>query len=96
MKLDSRYADYFTEYSNYLETALRLLNYIYGMANYGKLFTDELTEWLLEAGFIQSKYQMPIYYKYATDRTIVLFHLMLMIVYNCILMKLLKNGLWIL
>ena len=35
------------------------------MTNYGKLFTDELTEWLLEAGFIQSQYYMTIYYKYA-------------------------------
>ena len=37
------------------------------MTNYGKLFADELTEWLLEAGFIQSQCQMSIYYKYAPD-----------------------------
>ena len=37
------------------------------MTNSGKLFADELTEWLLEAGFIQSQCQMSIYYKYATD-----------------------------
>ena len=36
------------------------------MTNSGNLFSDELTEWLLEAGFIQSQYQMSIYYKYAT------------------------------
>ena len=35
------------------------------MPNYGKLFTDESTEWLLEAGFIQSQCHMSIYYKYA-------------------------------
>ena len=35
------------------------------MTNSGKLFDDELPEWLLEAGFIQSEYQMSIYYKYA-------------------------------
>ena len=35
------------------------------MTNSGKLFADELTEWLLEAGFIKSKCQMSIYYKYA-------------------------------
>ena len=40
---------------------------MYGMVNSGKLFADELTEWLLEAGFIQSQYQMYIYYKYAPD-----------------------------
>ena len=37
------------------------------MTNSGKLFADELTEWLLEAGFIQSQYQMSIFYKYAQD-----------------------------
>ena len=66
-KLDSRYADYFTEYSNYFERALRLLKSMYGMTNYGKLFADKLTEWLLEAGFIKSQCQMYIYYKYAPD-----------------------------
>ena len=35
------------------------------MNNSGKLFSDELTEWLPEAGFIQSQCQMSIYYKYA-------------------------------
>ena len=39
---------------------------MYGMTNYGKLFDDELTEWLLEAVFIQSQCQMSIYYKYAS------------------------------
>ena len=39
------------------------------MTNYGKLFDDELTEWLLEAGFIQSQCQMYIYYKYAQDES---------------------------
>ena len=37
------------------------------MTKSGKLFTDELTEWLLEKGFIQSQCQMSIYYKYAPD-----------------------------
>ena len=40
---------------------------MYGMTNSGKLFADELIEWLLEAGFIQSKCQMSNYYKYAPD-----------------------------
>ena len=44
-----------------------LLNSMYGMNIYGKLFSDELTEWLLEAGFIQYQCQMSIYYKYAPD-----------------------------
>ena len=35
------------------------------MTKSGKLFADELTEWLLEASFIQSQFQMSIYYKYA-------------------------------
>ena len=39
------------------------------MTNSGKLFSDELIEWLLEAGFIQSQCQISIYYKYAPDGT---------------------------
>ena len=42
---------------------------MYVMTNSGKLFDDELTEWLLESGFIQYQYQMSIYYKYALDGT---------------------------
>ena len=38
---------------------------MYGMTNSGKLFSNNLTEWLLETGFIQSQCQMYIYYKYA-------------------------------
>ena len=55
VKLDSRYTYYFPEYKNYIGRALRLLKFMYGMTNSGKLFDDELTEWLLEAGFIQSQ-----------------------------------------
>ena len=68
VNLDSRYADYFPEYLSYFGGALRLLKYMYGMTNSGKLFADELTEWLIEAGFIQSQCQMSIYYKYAPYR----------------------------
>ena len=42
---------------------------MYGMKNSGKLFDDELIQCLLEAGFIQSKFQTSIYYKYVPDRT---------------------------
>ena len=44
VKLYSRYADYFIEYSSYFFRALRLLKSMYGMTNSGNLFTDELTE----------------------------------------------------
>ena len=37
------------------------------MTNFGKLFADELTEWLLEAVFIKFQCPMHIYYKYAPD-----------------------------
>ena len=38
------------------------------MTNYGKLFSDEITNWLIyKAGFKQSQYQISIYYKYAPD-----------------------------
>ena len=47
LKLDSRYADYFPEYSNYFGWAMTLLNSMNGMTNSGKLFADELTYWLL-------------------------------------------------
>ena len=43
VKLDSRYADYFPEYSNYFGRALILLNSMYGMTNSGNLFAFELT-----------------------------------------------------
>ena len=37
------------------------------MTNSKKLFADELTQWLLEAGFIHSQCQMSIYCKYVPD-----------------------------
>ena len=37
------------------------------MTNSGKMFSDELTEWLIEEGFMQSQCQIFIYYKYAPD-----------------------------
>ena len=67
VKLDIRYTDYFPEYAQYFGRALRLLNSMYGMTKSGKLFADELTELLLEAGFILSQCQMSIYYKCAPD-----------------------------
>ena len=67
VKLDIRYTDYFPEYAKYFGRALRLLKSMYVMTNSGKLFADELTEWLLEAGFIQSQFQISIYYRYAPD-----------------------------
>ena len=66
------------------------------MTNSGKLFSDELTYWLLEAGFIQSQYHMSIYYNYAPDRTKIVFYLMLINVSIGTLLKLLENGLWML
>ena len=66
MKLDIRYTDYFPEYAKYIGRTLRLLNSMYGVTNFGKLFADELTELLLEADFIQYQCQMSIYYNYAT------------------------------
>ena len=58
VKLDMRYAAYFPEYSQYFGRALKLLKSMYGMTNSGKLFSDELTEWLIKEGFIQSQCQM--------------------------------------
>ena len=63
VKLDMRYADCFPEYAQYFGRALKLLKSMYGMNNSGKLFADELTEWLIKEGFVQSQCQMSIYYK---------------------------------
>ena len=92
VKLDIRYTYYFPEYAQYFGRALILLNSMYVMTNSGKLFADELTEWLLEAGFIQSQFQMSIYYKYAPDGSKIVLYLMLMIVYIGIQMNILENG----
>ena len=42
---------------------------MYGTTNSGNLFADELTEWLIESGFIKYQFQISIYYKYAPDGT---------------------------
>ena len=44
---------------------MKLLKSMYVMTNSGKMFADDLTEWLIEEGFVQSQCQMSIYYKYA-------------------------------
>ena len=69
VNLDSRYAYYSPEYSTDFGRALILLKYMYDVTNSGKLFADELTEWLLEEDFIQSQCQRSIYYNYAPDGT---------------------------
>ena len=39
---------------------------MYGMNNYGKLFSDDLANWLIDvSGLKQSQFQISIYYKYA-------------------------------
>ena len=69
VKLDIRYTYFIPEYAKYFGRSLRLLKSIYGMTKSGKLFDDELTEWLLQACFVQSQCQMYIYYKYSPDRS---------------------------
>ena len=69
---------------------------MYGMTNSEKLFDDELTEWLIEAGFIQYQCQMSIYYKYAPDGKTLLSYLMLTNMYIGMILSILVNGLWIL
>ena len=96
LKLDSRYADYFPEYSNYFGISLILLKSIYGMTNSGELFSDDLSEWLLEAGFIRYQCQIYIYYKYAPYGTKIV---ILSYVDYCVYWytyEALGNGLWIL
>ena len=50
VKLDNWYEAYFPEYSQYFGRPLKLLKSMYGMTNSGKLFADELTEWLIKEG----------------------------------------------
>ena len=47
VKLEMRYADYFPEYAQYFGRALKLLKSMYGMTKSGKLFDDDLIEWLI-------------------------------------------------
>ena len=91
MKFDIRYTDYFIEYAKYFGRALRLLKSMYSMTNSGNFFSDELTEWLLEACFIPSQCQMSIWMDLK-----LLFYVMLMTVYIGMQMKILENGVWIL
>ena len=92
VKLDSKYADYFSEYSNYFERALRYLKSMYGMSDYGKLFADELTECLLEAGFNLNVNCLYITIMNYMEQKMLLY-IMLMNIYISIFMKLLGNGL---
>ena len=81
VKLDIRYTEYFPEYAQYFGRSLRLLKSMYGMNNSGKLFADELTDWLIEAGFIQSQCHISIYYNYAPDG---FKNIVLSCVYDCV------------
>ena len=93
VKLDIRYTYYFPECEKYSGRALILLKFVYGMTNSGKLFSDELTEWLLEAGFIQSNVRfISIISMHQMDQKL-LYYLMLMTVSIGIRMKILENGL---
>ena len=71
VKFDSRYADYFPEYSSYFGRYLRLIQSMYVMTNSGKLFTDGFIERFIESGFIKFQPQMSIYYKYAPGGIII-------------------------
>ena len=51
------------------------------MDNFGKLFSDESTEWLLESGFNKYQCHMSIYYKYAPYGTNIF---VLSYVYDCV------------
>ena len=47
LKLSSRYGEYFPEYANYFGGPMILTNSMYEMTNSGKLFSGELTNWLI-------------------------------------------------
>ena len=61
---------------------MRPKKYIYDMTNSGKLFANELTNWLIyECGFNHPKYKMSVYYKYVPDGSKLV---MLSYVYDCV------------
>ena len=69
---------------------------MYGMTNSGKLFADDLTEFLPEAGFIQYNVRcLYIISMHQMDQNL-FSYLMLIIVSIGIQMKILENGLLIL
>ena len=45
VKLESRYVEYFPQYSKYFGTPLILNKSMYVMDNHGNIFADELTDW---------------------------------------------------
>ena len=66
MKLDRIYVEYFQEYCNHFVIPLILKKSMYSMTNSGKLFSDEITNWIIDvAGIKKLKCHMCIYYKYA-------------------------------
>ena len=94
-KFDMRYAAYFPEHSQYFGRALKLLNSMYGMTNSGKLFADELTEWLIKEGLYNHNVRcLSIINTHLMDRRL-LFYLMLMIVFIGTQMKILESCLLI-
>ena len=46
--LDSRYVEYFPEYANYFGISLIMKKSMCGMTNSGDLFSDELTNWIID------------------------------------------------
>ena len=52
VKLDIIYGEYLPENYNYFGRPIRLKKSIYGMNDYGKLFSDDLTNWQIHlSGF---------------------------------------------
>ena len=64
---------------------------MYVMNNSENLFSGELTECLIEAGFIQYQFQMSICYKYAPDEQRLLSRLMLITVSIAVILMLLDT-----
>ena len=93
LKLDSRYADYFSEYSSYYGRDFIVLKSMYGMTNSGKLFADELIDWFIdESGFKNSNTRCLYITSMHHMELKLLFYLMLMVVSIGINMKILENG----
>ena len=83
----------FPEYSQYFGRALKLLKSMYGMTNSGKLFADELTEWLMKKVLCHHNIRCTSTISMHLMDPRFLFYNMLMIVCTGMQMKILENGL---
>ena len=63
LNFDSRYEDYLPEYFSYFVIPLRPKKSMYGMTNNGKLFANDITNWLMDEAVFKNHNQKCPYTK---------------------------------